>query len=56
MLAFAKAVAGNVPVSLGHRDVSEGQVCWEWAGQGGCSLELCIWEPWRRGEGFGSTL
>lgn len=51
MLAFDKAVTINVLVSLGGREVSEGQVCWERAGQGSCRLELCTWEPWRREEG-----
>lgn len=56
MLACDKVVTINVPVSVGRRELSEGQVCWEWAGQGAAGWSCALGSHGEEGKGPGSTL
>lgn len=56
MLAFDRTVTANVLVPPGHRELSEGQVCWEQAGQGAAGWSCALGSHGEEGKGFGSSL
>lgn len=56
VLACDTVVTINVPVSVGCRELSEGQVCWEWAGQGAAGWGCALGSHGEEGKGLGSTL
>lgn len=54
MLASARAATVNVSVPLGHRELSKGQVWWQWAGQGSAGWSCALGSHGEEGKGLGA--